>query len=96
MWPQIIVRCMETFRFLGLCGPAATGFLVYLLSCYNRLASWVQVRWFELPPMMIFHVANAWQKADVVKVFACCFEEVRARCLPAGPLQKSNAIQRAL
>ena len=49
------------------------------LSC-----AWVQVRWFELPPMMIFHVANAWQEGDLVKVFACCFEEVRALWLP-GP-----------
>ncbi|KAK9839226.1 hypothetical protein WJX81_002592 [Elliptochloris bilobata] len=34
-----------------------------------------EVRWFELPAMMIFHVANAWQEGDVVKLFACCFEE---------------------
>lgn len=27
---------------------------------------------------MIFHVANAWQESkDVVKLFACCFEDVR-------------------
>lgn len=54
-----------------------------LLSC-----AWVQVRWFELPPMMIFHVANAWQEGDLVKVFACCFEEVRTHWLP-GPSAES-------
>ena len=56
------------------------------LSC-----AWGQVRWFELPPMMIFHVANAWQEGDLVKVFACCFEEVRARWLPGPYLVKGGA-----
>ncbi len=37
-----------------------------------------QVRWFELPPVMIFHVANAWQEGEhTVKLFACCFTDVR-------------------
>lgn len=53
-----------------------------LLSC-----AWAQVRWFELPPMMIFHVANAWQEGHLVKVFACCFEEVRARWLPGSSVK---------
>ena len=27
--------------------------------------------------VMIFHVANAWQEGkDIVKLYACCFEEV--------------------
>ena len=38
----------------------------------------MQVRWFELPAVMIFHVANAWQEGEhVVKLFACCFTDVR-------------------
>ncbi len=34
--------------------------------------------------VMIFHVANAWQESkDVIKLFACCFEDVsHARLLP--------------
>ena len=33
--------------------------------------------WFELPPAMIFHVANAWvdpATPSLVRLFACCFE----------------------
>lgn len=33
---------------------------------------------------MIFHVANAWQETkDVVKLFACCFEDVSSPPKPA-------------
>lgn len=33
--------------------------------------------WFELPPCMIFHVANAWvdpSTPSIVRLFACCFD----------------------
>lgn len=34
------------------------------------------IKWFELPPMTIFHTANAWQEGpDIVKLAACCFDE---------------------
>lgn len=34
-------------------------------------------RRFELPAMVIFHTANAWQEGpDIVKLAACCFDEV--------------------
>ena len=33
---------------------------------------------------MIFHVVNAWQETpDLIKMFACCFKEVRRT--PASP-----------
>jgi Retinal pigment epithelial membrane protein len=32
---------------------------------------------FELPGMVIFHTANAWQEGDIVKLVACTFDEVR-------------------
>jgi carotenoid cleavage dioxygenase-like enzyme len=32
---------------------------------------------FELPAMVIFHTANAWQEGDdIVKLAACTFDEV--------------------
>ncbi len=35
------------------------------------------IKWFELPAMMIFHTANAWQEGpDIVKLAACTFDEV--------------------
>ena len=37
------------------------------------------IKWFELPAHMVFHVANAWQEGSVVKLYVCCFEEVRMR-----------------
>lgn len=34
------------------------------------------IRWFELPAMVIFHTANAWQEGDsIVKLAACTFDE---------------------
>ncbi|KAK9918068.1 hypothetical protein WJX75_000916 [Coccomyxa subellipsoidea] len=50
--------------------PARFGFLP------KRPKSGKEVVWLELPAVMIFHVANAWQESkDVVKLFACCFED---------------------
>mmetsp|Transcript_13987 Transcript_13987/g.42222 ORF Transcript_13987/g.42222 Transcript_13987/m.42222 type:complete len:538 (+) Transcript_13987:324-1937(+) len=34
------------------------------------------IRWFQLPALMIFHTANAWQEGpNVVKLAACCYDE---------------------
>ncbi len=38
------------------------------------------VRWFELPPLYIFHVANAWQDGNTVVLFACVYQSVRGPC----------------
>jgi hypothetical protein len=37
------------------------------------------IRWFEAPPAVIFHVANAWQEGDLLKLYAVAFQkEVRS------------------
>ena len=37
-----------------------------------------RIQWFDLPPTFIFHSANAWDEGpDIVKLCACCFDEVR-------------------
>ena len=38
------------------------------------------MRWFEVPAVMMFHVANAWQEGNQVKLFSCCFDQVRLVC----------------
>ena len=39
-----------------------------------------EVQWFEVEPCMIFHVTNAWQDgADVIKLYACAFQDVCPR-----------------
>ncbi len=38
------------------------------------------IRWFEVPAVMMFHVANAWQEGNEVKLFSCCFDQVGTRC----------------
>lgn len=38
------------------------------------------MRWFEVPAVMMFHVANAWQEGNEVKLFSCCFDQVRLLC----------------
>ncbi len=38
------------------------------------------MRWFEVPAVMMFHVANAWQEGNQVKLFSCCFDQVRPVC----------------
>ena len=37
------------------------------------------IRWFEVPAVMMFHVANAWQEGNTVKLVSCCFDEVRSQ-----------------
>lgn len=34
------------------------------------------MKWFEVPALMMFHVANAWQEGDVIKLHTCCFDQV--------------------
>lgn len=39
---------------------------------------------FELPPMVVLHTAAAWQEAPkIVKLAACCFDEVLPRHITA-------------
>ena len=49
------------------------------------------MRWFEVPAVMMFHVANAWQEGNQVKLYSCCFDEVswRLPCLPQYGIQTS-------
>ena len=35
------------------------------------------IKWFEVPAVMMFHVANAWQEGSTVKLYSCCFDQVR-------------------
>ena len=35
------------------------------------------IRWFEVPAVMMFHVANAWQDGNTIKLYSCCFDQVR-------------------
>lgn len=34
------------------------------------------IRWFEVPAVMMFHVANAWQEGNTIKLYSCCFDKV--------------------
>ncbi|CAL8463206.1 g2740 [Coccomyxa elongata] len=34
-----------------------------------------KIRWFELPAMYAFHVANAWQEGNAIRLFACVYEK---------------------
>jgi carotenoid cleavage dioxygenase-like enzyme len=34
-----------------------------------------KVRWFELPAAYAFHVANAWQEGDKIRIFLSLYEE---------------------
>lgn len=33
------------------------------------------IRWFELPAMYAYHVANAWQEGPKIRVFICVYED---------------------
>ena len=39
------------------------------------------IRWFEVPAVMMFHVANAWQEEHEVKLVSCCFDQVGLQAL---------------
>jgi carotenoid cleavage dioxygenase-like enzyme len=34
-----------------------------------------KIRWFEMPAMFAFHVANAWQEGNSIRLFACMYTE---------------------
>ncbi len=34
-----------------------------------------EIKWFELPASFAFHVANAWQEGNVIRVFLSLYEE---------------------
>lgn len=34
------------------------------------------IRWFEVPAVMMFHVANAWQEGNTIRLSSCCFDQV--------------------
>ena len=40
------------------------------------------LRWFEFPAQVMFHTAAAFEEGDVVKMYACAFNDVR--CLAAA------------
>lgn len=40
------------------------------------------IRWFEVPAVMMFHVANAWQEGNTVKLYSCCFDQVHLFAFP--------------
>lgn len=47
------------------------------------------VRWFELPqPLVVFHVFNAWQEGEVIRLFLCFFDKV-GLTLTASPCKPS-------
>ena len=43
------------------------------------------MRWFEVPAVMMFHVANAWQEGNDIKLFSCCFDQVTLSYACAPP-----------
>ncbi len=34
-----------------------------------------EIKWFELPPSFAFHVANAWQEGNEIRLFVSLYEE---------------------
>ena len=34
-----------------------------------------KIRWFELPAMYSYHVANAWQEGSRIRIFLCVYDE---------------------
>ena len=34
-----------------------------------------KIRWFELPAMYAYHVANAWQEGSRIRIFLCVYDE---------------------
>lgn len=34
-----------------------------------------EIRWFELPASYAFHVANAWQEGNIIRIFLSLYEE---------------------
>ncbi|DBA75024.1 hypothetical protein WJX77_000411 [Trebouxia sp. C0004] len=48
------------------------------------------MRWFEVPAVMMFHVANAWQDGNEVKLFSCCFDQFSLDVTEANNKAKAN------
>ena len=48
------------------------------------------IRWFEVPAVMMFHVANAWQEGNIVKLVSCCFDEVRSQTWTCSTLWRQE------
>ena len=38
-------------------------------------SSEAQIRWFELPAMYAYHVANSWQEGSRLRIFLCVYDE---------------------
>lgn len=43
------------------------------------------IKWFEVPAVMMFHVANAWQEGNTIRLSSCCFDQVQLHVLFAQP-----------
>ncbi|KAL3133697.1 hypothetical protein ABBQ32_008196 [Trebouxia sp. C0010 RCD-2024] len=50
-----------------------------LPTCFGVLPRYAKsedaIKWFEVPAVMMFHVANAWQQGSTVKLYSCCFDQ---------------------
>ena len=45
------------------------------------------MRWFDLPPCMIFHTGNAWEEADgTVRLWVCVADQVSSHCAGIGQM----------
>ncbi len=44
-------------------------------------SSEAEIRWFELPAMYAYHVANAWQEGSRIRIFLCVYDD-RVRSEP--------------
>lgn len=49
------------------------------------------VRWFDIPSMVVFHVANAWERDGLVQVALC---RCVAACFPTRSVQSLRSITR--
>ncbi len=38
-------------------------------------SSEAEMRWFELPAMYAYHVANAWQEGSRIRIFLCVYDD---------------------
>lgn len=48
------------------------------------------MQWFEVPAVMMFHVANAWQEGNQIKLVSCCFEQFSLDVEDARNKAKAN------
>ena len=53
------------------------------------------MRWFDLPPCMIFHTGNAWEEADgTVRLWVCVADQVSSLCVRIGQLLRQSGTVR--